>query len=160
MNCRGRVAKTVAPDDPTVWVRTPSVYPTLSFNQDRDAPRWSLQHRMNRCHYKGKCRSIRRSWRKKQRRFGERSFSTGWSDAPSVYSVRTVVSADLQRLTDVEGNWWTDAWKKHSIGSSDATFFSGHQPTALWMPWAIYTPLHSRIWDCWIVWKCRRVQDT
>jgi hypothetical protein len=48
MNCRGRAAKTVAPDDPTVWVRTPSVYSTLSLNQDRDAPRWSLQHRMNR----------------------------------------------------------------------------------------------------------------
>jgi hypothetical protein len=34
-------------NDPTVWVRTPSVYPTLSLNQDKDAPRWSLQHRMN-----------------------------------------------------------------------------------------------------------------
>jgi hypothetical protein len=45
-SCRGRAAKTVAPDDPTVWVGTPSVYPTLSLNQDRDAPRWSLQHRM------------------------------------------------------------------------------------------------------------------
>jgi hypothetical protein len=33
-SCRGRAAKTVAPDDPTVWVRTPSVYPTLSLNQD------------------------------------------------------------------------------------------------------------------------------
>jgi hypothetical protein len=48
MNCRGRAAKTVAPDDPTVWVRTPLVYPTLSLNQDRDALRRSLQHRMNR----------------------------------------------------------------------------------------------------------------
>jgi hypothetical protein len=46
--CRGRVAKTVASDDPTVWVGTPSVYPTLSLNQDRDAPRQALQHRMNR----------------------------------------------------------------------------------------------------------------
>jgi hypothetical protein len=41
-------AKTVAPDDPTVLVRTPSVYPTLSLNQDKDAPRQSLQHRMIR----------------------------------------------------------------------------------------------------------------
>jgi hypothetical protein len=29
-------------------VRTQSVYPTLSLNQDRDAPRQPLQHRMNR----------------------------------------------------------------------------------------------------------------
>jgi hypothetical protein len=48
MSCRGGAAKTVAPDDPTVWERTPSVYPTLSLNQDRDAQRWSLQHWMNR----------------------------------------------------------------------------------------------------------------
>jgi hypothetical protein len=40
--------KTIAPDDPTVGVGTPSVYPTLSLNQDRDAPRRSLQHRMIR----------------------------------------------------------------------------------------------------------------
>jgi hypothetical protein len=30
--------------------------------------------------------------------------------------------------------------EKDSIGSSDAYFFRGHQPTSLWMPWAIYTP--------------------
>jgi hypothetical protein len=40
--------KTVAPDDPTVSVGTPSVYSTLSLNQDRDTPRRSLQHRMVR----------------------------------------------------------------------------------------------------------------
>jgi hypothetical protein len=49
INCKGRAAKTVAPDDPTVWVRTLSVYLTLSLNRDTDAPRRSLQHRMNRC---------------------------------------------------------------------------------------------------------------
>jgi hypothetical protein len=47
-SCRGRARKTVAPDDPTVWVGTPSVYPTLSLNQDRDAPRRRLKHRMIR----------------------------------------------------------------------------------------------------------------
>jgi hypothetical protein len=37
--------------------------------------------------------------------------------------------------------------EKSSIGSSDATFFSG---TASLMPWAIYTPLltHLRLLDC------------
>jgi hypothetical protein len=39
--------KTVAQDEPTIWVRTPSVYPLLRLNQDRDAPRLELQHRMN-----------------------------------------------------------------------------------------------------------------
>jgi hypothetical protein len=38
-------------DNSTGWSdglrRTPSVYPTLSLNQDRDTPRRCLQHRMN-----------------------------------------------------------------------------------------------------------------
>jgi hypothetical protein len=41
-------AKTVAPDDPTILVWTPSVYLTLHLNKDRDAPSQPLQHRMNR----------------------------------------------------------------------------------------------------------------
>jgi hypothetical protein len=41
--------------------------------------------------------------------FGRGVFSTGWTDAPSVYSVGAVVSADLQRLRDMEGTGWTDA---------------------------------------------------
>jgi hypothetical protein len=40
--------KTVASDESTVWVRTPSIYPTLSLNWDRDAPRRSLKRWMNR----------------------------------------------------------------------------------------------------------------
>jgi hypothetical protein len=48
MSCREEEAKTVALDDPTVWVGTPPVYPTISLKQDRDAPRRSIQHRMNR----------------------------------------------------------------------------------------------------------------
>jgi hypothetical protein len=39
--------KTVAPNEPTVWVRTSSIYPTLSLNQDKDAPILELQHLMN-----------------------------------------------------------------------------------------------------------------
>jgi hypothetical protein len=54
-------------------------------------------------------RFIRRSRRYWQQGFGEESFSIGWSDAPSVYSVGAVVSADLQWLSDVEGTGWTDA---------------------------------------------------
>jgi hypothetical protein len=46
MNCREEAAEPVAPDDPTVQVRTPSVYPTPHLNQDRDVPRLELQHRM------------------------------------------------------------------------------------------------------------------
>jgi hypothetical protein len=45
-SCRGRVAKTVALDDPTVWVWRPSIYLMLSLNSYRDAPRRSLQHMM------------------------------------------------------------------------------------------------------------------
>jgi hypothetical protein len=38
----------VAPDDPTVELRTSLVYLMLHSNQDRDAPRLELQNRMNR----------------------------------------------------------------------------------------------------------------
>jgi hypothetical protein len=38
----------VASDEPTVHWREPSVYPVVVFEQDRDALRQSLKHRMNR----------------------------------------------------------------------------------------------------------------
>jgi hypothetical protein len=38
----------VASDEPTVHWREPSVYPVVVFEQDRDTPRRSLKHRMNR----------------------------------------------------------------------------------------------------------------
>jgi hypothetical protein len=47
-SCIRRARKTVAPDDPAVWVGTPSVYPMLSLNSYKDVPRRSLQHRMIR----------------------------------------------------------------------------------------------------------------
>jgi hypothetical protein len=88
MNCRAVAAKSVAPDDPMVWVRIPSIHHTLSLNQDRDAPRRSLKHWMNRRHSQRKRWSIRRSRRNQQNCFGDKSFNTEWSDAPSVYSVK------------------------------------------------------------------------
>jgi hypothetical protein len=48
MNWRREVAKTAASDEPTVHWREPSVYPVVEFEQDIDAPRQSLKHRMNR----------------------------------------------------------------------------------------------------------------
>jgi hypothetical protein len=48
MNWRRGPAKTAASDEPTVHWREPSVYPVVVFEQDRDAPRRSLKHRMNR----------------------------------------------------------------------------------------------------------------
>jgi hypothetical protein len=72
---------------------------------------------------KRKHRSIRRPRSSIQRRFGRKVFNTGWTDIPSVYSIGTVVSAEVQRLSDMEGTGWTDTLEKHSIGSSDATFF-------------------------------------
>jgi hypothetical protein len=38
------------------------------------------------------------------------------------------------------GTRWTDSGEFETIGSSDGVFFSGREPTALWLPWAIYTP--------------------
>jgi hypothetical protein len=48
MNWRREAAKTVASDEPTVHWREPSDYPVAKFEQDRDAPRRSLKHQMNR----------------------------------------------------------------------------------------------------------------
>jgi hypothetical protein len=48
MNWRKEAAKTAASDEPTVSWMEPSVYLVVVFEQDRDAPRQSLKHRMNR----------------------------------------------------------------------------------------------------------------
>jgi hypothetical protein len=48
MNWRRGVVKTAALDEPTVHWREPPVYPVVVFEQDRDTPRRSLKHRMNR----------------------------------------------------------------------------------------------------------------
>jgi hypothetical protein len=86
-----------------------------------------------------------------QRRSGrEVVFSTRWTDAPSVYSVGTVVSVELQRLSDVEGSGWTDVLEKHIISSSDATFFrEPSQWLAECLGLLIPPPLaHLRLLDC------------
>jgi hypothetical protein len=43
-----RSHETAASDEPTVHWREPLVYPVVMFEQDRDAPRRSLKHQMNR----------------------------------------------------------------------------------------------------------------
>jgi hypothetical protein len=40
--------KTATSDEPTVLWREPSDYPVVKFEQDRDAPRRKIKHRMNR----------------------------------------------------------------------------------------------------------------
>jgi hypothetical protein len=47
MNWRKGAAKTAASDEPMVHWRKPLVYPVVEFEQDKDAPRRSLKHRMN-----------------------------------------------------------------------------------------------------------------
>jgi hypothetical protein len=44
-NSKGQSSASSAPDDPMLW---PVVYPTLAFKSYRDAPKYLLQHRMNR----------------------------------------------------------------------------------------------------------------
>jgi hypothetical protein len=48
MNWRRGAAKTAASDEPTAHWRERSVYPVVVFEEDKDAPRRSLNHRMNR----------------------------------------------------------------------------------------------------------------
>jgi hypothetical protein len=65
---------------------------------------------------------------------------------------------------------WTDTWRGSGTGWTDAleNIASDH-PTVLFsvavsqrLVWCLglFIPLHSPIWGCWIVWKCRGVQDT
>jgi hypothetical protein len=71
-------------DDPTPW---PSVHPTVAFKFNRDAPKLLLQHRMNRrldCVLSGSSNGV---FQIIQYRPECGSFSTGWSDGVSVYSV-------------------------------------------------------------------------
>jgi hypothetical protein len=99
-------------------IRWPSLNKTETHQDEPFSTRWTDAL------VKRKHRSIRRSRSSIQRCFGHEVFSTRWTDTPSVHSVGTVVSVELQRLSDVEGTGWIDALKKHSIGSSDVTFFS------------------------------------
>jgi hypothetical protein len=48
MNWRREAAKTAASNEPTVHWREPLDYVVVKFEQDRDAPRRSLKHWMNR----------------------------------------------------------------------------------------------------------------
>jgi hypothetical protein len=48
MNWTTGAAKKEASDEPVVHWRELSVYPVVVFEQDRDAPRRSLKHQMNR----------------------------------------------------------------------------------------------------------------
>jgi hypothetical protein len=48
MNWRREAVKTAESDEPTVHWREPSDYLVVKFEQDRDAPRRSLKHWMNR----------------------------------------------------------------------------------------------------------------
>jgi hypothetical protein len=126
---------TVAPADPTVWVGTPSVYPTLSLNQDRDAPRQSLPHRMIRHLGQGEASVYATvAWKLTE---------VTWMR--SLQHRRCIASEQLCQKTSTakwrgRGTGLTDTLKKLSIGSSNATFFSSFYPTASLMPWAIYTP--------------------
>jgi hypothetical protein len=44
-NSKGQSSASSAPNDPTLWS---AVYPSLAFKSYRDAPKYLLQHRMNR----------------------------------------------------------------------------------------------------------------
>jgi hypothetical protein len=48
MNWRRGSAKTAASDEPTVYWREPLAYPVVVFEQDKDTPRRSLKHWINR----------------------------------------------------------------------------------------------------------------
>jgi hypothetical protein len=48
MNWRREAAKTAVSDEPSVHWRESSVYQVVKFKQDRDAPRRSFKHWMNR----------------------------------------------------------------------------------------------------------------
>jgi hypothetical protein len=153
-SCRGRAAKTVAPDDLTVWVGTPSVYLTLSLNQDRDAPRRSLQHRM-----------IRRLGLSDGRVEANRDDLVAGSSAPDDPTDRQCTASEqlCQRISTAmwrgRGTGWTDALENLASVHPTLPFLVAVSQRLVWCL-GLFIPLHSPIWGCWIVWKCRGVQDT
>jgi hypothetical protein len=108
-----------APDDLTVWVWTPSVYPTLHLNQDRDAPRLELQHRMNRRWSSGSSDALEGANSKVLAR------SSSAPDDPT--HRRSITSEQLcQRISTAKwrgrGIGWTDALKKIASVHPTLTF--------------------------------------
>jgi hypothetical protein len=147
MNCGGRATKTVAPDDLTVWVRTPSVYSTLSLNQDRDVPRRSLQHRMNRRLSQGEASVYPTvTWKLPE---------TFWPRGLQHRMNRRTVGVMCRSSCVSESS--TAKWRR---GHRMNRCYLFQWPLANGSLDAYLYPLHSPIWGCWIVWKCRRVQDT
>jgi hypothetical protein len=109
-------------DDPTLW---PAVYPTLAFKSYRDAPKYLLQHRMNR-HF------IVNLAVHPTPLFGLHSTApSGCSLAPDGPTGRRCIASvhwlghmvqRLYWLLWVTG--WSDACVGGTIGSSDSTTFS------------------------------------
>jgi hypothetical protein len=81
MNWRRGAAKTVASDEPTVHWREPSVYLVIEFEQDKDAPRRSLKHRMNRWVCSGSSDGALEQLCERSCAVEATSSSTGWTDA-------------------------------------------------------------------------------
>jgi hypothetical protein len=153
MNWRREAAKTTASDEPTVHWREQSVYPVVEFEQERDAPRRSLKHRMNRWVCSGSSDGRVEATR------DVLAAGSLASDDPTVR--RSIASEKLcQRSCAVEATAsstrWTDA--RRNIASDHLTVLLS-AAFSQWLVWCLGLfvpppPAHLRNW---IVWKCRRV---
>jgi hypothetical protein len=159
MNWRRGARKTAASDEPTVHWREPSVYPVVMLEQDRDAPRWSLKHRMNRRVSSGSSHG---------RVEATKEVLAAGSSAPDDPTVRrSIASKQLcQRSCAVEATAssteWTDAQKKIA---SDHLMVLLSAAFSKWLVWClgllIPPPLaHLRLLD-WVAVQesARHLQD-
>jgi hypothetical protein len=122
-NSKGQSSASSASDDPTLW---PAVYLTLAFKSYRDAPKYLLQHRMNR-------RFKVNSTVHPTPLFGlHNTAPSGCSSAPDGPTGRRFIASVHWLGHMVQRLYWllwvtggSDACAGGTIGSSDGTTFSG-----------------------------------
>jgi hypothetical protein len=123
-NSKGQSSAASAPDDPTLWL---AVYPTLAFKSYRDAPRFLLQHRMNRHLRHNPAVHPTPTFKLHS------TAQTGCSSAPDDPTGRRCIALvhwlghvvqQLYWILWVTG--WSNACAGGTISSSDGTTFSGN----------------------------------
>jgi hypothetical protein len=147
MNWRRGAAKTAASDEPTVHWREPSVYPMVMFERDRDTPRWSLKHRMNRRVSSGSS---------DDRVEATRDVLAMGSSAPDDPTEHQSIASEqlCQRSCEVEATasstGWTDTRKNMAVDHPTVLLSAAFSLQLVWCLGLFIPPLlaHLRLLDC------------
>jgi hypothetical protein len=146
MNWRRGATKKAASDDPTIHWREPSVYPVVEFEQDKDAPRRSLKHRMI-----DGCAAVHPmvAWKLPEAFWLQ-------SSAPDDPTVRRSIASEqlCQRSCAVEAmassTGWTDARKNIALDHPTILLSTTFSQRLVWYLGLFIPPplAHLRLLDC------------